>query len=399
MLNFKKIALGAASIACVAALTACGSASGPAAATVNGTVIPESEVTAEVQAFRASMELEDQDDWGKWLAESGYTPEEYRSEVLENLVDKEVLRQAAAAEGVSVEQSQVDDYMASMKALYETDEEWNQMLADAGMTEEGYRAEIEDSMLQEAVQEKVANGQVEATDEEAVEYYNDNRDFYDDAKRSSFIQFSEGEEDKAKQVLDQINSGQASFADAAQENSKDEVTAAAGGDAGWDVLTGQSDEYLEALSELEPGQVSEVVSTSAGPVIIMCTEEFAGPDGDATSVDIFPADLLAEIRESVVMLNGYDIYDEWLENYKQGLTIEYGEVPTNLDYFVDMDKYAEYATADDEDADLDLDSLMLEDEEGLFEDDAELEGILEDGELLEDGDEALLDEDLEDEAA
>lgn len=388
MIERKAIALFAAATLGAAALTGCAGAGGQAAATVNGTVIPESTVTADVQAFRASMELTDDDSWGQWLAEAGYTPESFREETLEQLVDDEVVRQAAKAEGVSVDQAEVDEYMEGMKAMYDTDEEWKAMLEESGMTEEQFRTEAEASMLQEALQQKVAGTEGSASDAEVIEYYNENSEFYDDAKRSSAIVFNEGDDELAQQVLQRIMAGEISFADAAKENSVDGESAASGGDRGWDVLVGFSDEYQDALAELAPGQMSGVVETDEGPQIILCTEEFAAPEGEVTSVDIFPAALLDEMRESVLMMAGYSAYDEWLENYKKGITIEYAEVPTNLDYFVDMDKYAEYAAQAGEDELLEGDPALdelIEDDEILLDDEELLdEELPEDGELVED---------------
>lgn len=388
MIERKAIALFAAATLGVAALTGCAGAGGQAAAIVNGTVIPESTVTADVQAFRASMELTDDDSWGQWLAEAGYTPESFREETLEQLVDDEVVRQAAKAEGVSVDQAEVDEYMEGMKAMYDTDEEWKAMLEESGMTEEQFRTEAEASMLQEALQQKVAGTEGSASDAEVIEYYNENSEFYDDAKRSSAIVFNEGDDELAQQVLQRIMAGEISFADAAKENSVDGESAASGGDRGWDVLVGFSDEYQDALAELAPGQMSGVVETDEGPQIILCTEEFAAPEGEVTSVDIFPAALLDEMRESVLMMAGYSAYDEWLENYKKGITIEYAEVPTNLDYFVDMDKYAEYAAQAGEDELLEGDPALdelIEDDEILLDDEELLdEELPEDGELVED---------------
>lgn len=388
----------AATALCGAVLVGCsGNAGGSqAAATVNGTVIPESTVTADIQAFRASMELTDEDSWGQWLAETGYTPESFREETLEQLVDDEIVRQAAASEGVSVDKAEVDEYMDSMKSMYDTDEEWNEMLEESGMTEDQFRTEVEASMLQEALQEKVAAPTVDVSDGDVIEYYTENSDYYDGAKRSSAIVFDEGDAEQAQQVLQRIMAGEVSFADAAKEYSVDSESAANGGDMGWDVLIGFSDEYQDALAELAPGQMSGVVDTDEGPQIILCTEEFTAPEGEVSSVDIFPAALLEEMRESVVMSEGYSAYDEWIENYKKGITIEYAEVPTGLDYFVDMDKYASYATdqAEDEllEGDPDLEELM-DDDEILLDD----EEFLDEDELLEDDE--LLEEDVEEDEA
>lgn len=382
--TIKALALAAVA-ACALVLAACGGgADAKAAATVNGVAIPESSVTQEIQNFRTSMSLENEDDWGKWLAESSYTPESYRQQTIDELVDAEVLNQAAAAEGITVSDADVDAYIESIKGSYESDEEWQDLLESSGMTEESFRATARQSMLEDALQEKVASddGSTKATDAQIIEYYQDNREYYDDAKRSSAIIFEEGDTSTAKDVLAQINSGALSFTDAVKQYSTDEESKNADGDMGWDVLQSQDDDYMDALAELAPGQTSGVVDTIMGPTIILCTEEFVGAEDGKATIDIFPEAILTEIRESVDMSNGYDVFDAWLEDYKSGLEIEIVEMPEGLPYYVDMAKFEEYMV----DSDTTEEDLLDEEGDALYEDNADLEEMVDDGEIIdEDG--------------
>ncbi len=47
---------------------------GGVAATVNGTEIPEDEVTGMVESIRSQMSMTDADTWGQWLADNAMTP-------------------------------------------------------------------------------------------------------------------------------------------------------------------------------------------------------------------------------------------------------------------------------------------------------------------------------------
>lgn len=386
----KKIYAIVAAVAAVCALGLFGCASdngSQAAAKVGDAAIPESKVTAKIVQFRDIMDLEDQDEWGKWLAETGYTPESYREETIDALVETEVLRQAAAHDGITVDQAEVDEYMDSMKEMYNSDEEWKKSLEESNTTEEEYTQEIEDSLLQEAVTEKLAAESGEVSDQELLEYFNESRDFYDGAKRSSAILFSEQDGAEAQRVLDRINAGEITFADAAKEYSIDGEAEENGGDMGWDAMTAQSDSYADALQALQPGQVSAVVDTEDGKQIIMCTEMVSAP-ADLTDVAAIPESLANELRETIKLENSYDKYYEWLDGYRDGLTIEIIPMPSGLSYAVDMEKYKQYATTD-EDVDVALDDESIEDEE--------LEGDLIDEGLDEDAlaEDELLDDDID----
>lgn len=391
MLNLKRIALFGITAILAVGLWGCGNggsaSSGPAAATVNGVAIPESTVTQSIESFRTSMGLEDQDEWGKWLAESGYTPESYRQEILDGLIDSEVLRQAAKDQGVTLEQSEVDDYYNSLVEAYGGEDQLKSLLEQSGMTEDQFRSDIENSLLEEKVQEAVAGEDGVATDEQIVEYYNDNRDFYDGAKRSSAIFFDEDDADKAPAVLAEINSGSLSFADAAKQYSVDSDAEENGGDMGWDILDEQDDEYIEVLEGLQPGQVSNVIEIDDAPVIIMCTEEFAGAKDQDITLDAIPETILEEMRDSANMTVGYDVFEKWLADYKDGLEIEIVDIPTDVSYYVDMSKYAQYATDAEETADALEDELQGE----LYEENDELDELVEDGDILEDDSEELAD--------
>lgn len=143
--------------------------SGGVAATVGDVQIGENAVTAYIASFRNSQGLENDDDWGTWLVDYGYTVDSIRGDTLDMYVNQELVRQAAASEGVEVEESAVDEYVQQARDQYDSDEAWQQTLSDGGMTEEAYRATVRISLLQQALTEKVAPGTA-VSDEEVLEY-------------------------------------------------------------------------------------------------------------------------------------------------------------------------------------------------------------------------------------
>lgn len=337
------VATGALSAACMLGIVACSSSSSTAssgvAATVNGTEISEQTVTDFVQNFRETQGLTDEDTWGKWMAKSSMTPSQVRDQIIDYFVGIDLTRQAAEENGVSVSDEDVDAQVASMKANYSDDDAWQSALKQAGTTEEGYRDSVRNAMLENALKEKVtAESTAGASDEELLTYAQQYARSFSGAKKSSHILFASDDSDTAQKVLDQINSGQISFEDAAKEYSIDTVSAQDGGNVGWDLLNRFVQPYTDALTNLDKGQVSDLVMSDYGIHIIKCTDVYQAPD-EVTEIDQIPVELIDYIRKMVESNNETQAYKQWMADYKEKATIEKTDMPSGLPYDVDMSKY------------------------------------------------------------
>lgn len=143
--------------------------SGGVAATVNGTEIGENAVTAYVQRFRETNGLTDNDAWGTWLIDNAYTMDSFRADTVDYFVNQELLRQAAEKEGVSVTQDEVDDAIQAEIDEVGDETSWREGLEKAGATEESERSQVELSLLQQALMDKVC-ADVAASDDELLAY-------------------------------------------------------------------------------------------------------------------------------------------------------------------------------------------------------------------------------------
>ena len=59
---------------------------------------------------------------------------------------RELLKEGVEEKGITVESSEIDEQIDKVKANYDTDEKWQAALDQAGMTEDSYRAEIEQKL-------------------------------------------------------------------------------------------------------------------------------------------------------------------------------------------------------------------------------------------------------------
>ena len=354
---------------CIVGLAACSSSgsggTGGVAATVNGVEIAEDDVTDYIENVRASVltyySSDNEDDaWGEYLAQYGYTPESLRETVIENqFVQREIIRQGAESEGISIDASTIDSYVSDMRAYYDSDEAWQNALSQLDMTEQEYRDSIELALMNQQLQEKVAP-ETEPTEEELVEEANANLSTWDGAKRSSHILFDADDAETAQSVLDQINAGTLDFAEAAKEYSTD-GSAQDGGDVGWDKLSSFVDEYQTALDGLSVGQISGLVESQFGIHIIMCTDEFTAPES-ITSTSEIPSDFVDSIRSTIESSDSSTAYQEWLDAYRESTDVVINEMPADVPYNIDMSAYTEEESTDETTTDETAEEEMATDE-------------------------------------
>ena len=319
-------------------LAGCSGVTGGTAATVNGVAISESEVTNTIESIRVSMGVTDEESWGLWMSENGYTPEQVREEVLDGFIDQEVLRQGAEAMGVTVDQAEVDSYYDSIASQFESEAAWEEALVSAGYTSaDEYRETIELSLLSEAVQAALATAEEPAA-EDMLLYAQMYASYYDGAKRSSHILFDAADEATAREVLSKINAGTLDFATAAQQYSMDSGSAANGGDVGWDALATFVDEYQAGLDGLAKGQVSGLVVSDYGIHIIKCTDVFIAP-AEVTSTDQLPSEFMDSIRSMLQSSMQSESYSTWLAEQREAADIVINDMPTTVSYYVDMTQY------------------------------------------------------------
>lgn len=335
---------------------------GGVAATVNGTQITEDTVTEQIMSTRSSYGYDDDEDWAEYLASNDMTPESYRESVIDSLIDSVLVSQAERDADITVSDDEVEEEWQEIVSSYDSEDAFIEVLEQIGYTEDSYKEMIRENLVSEKFEETVAPAE-EPTDEEIVEYANENLDTYNNARRSSQILISvdsDADDDtreealqEAQDILDQINAGEISFEDAAEEYS-DDSSADDGGDVGWDVLNSFVDEYQEALDGLSVGEVSDVVESDYGYHIIMCTDIFS-VDGSVTSIDEIPEDLQSTFSETIQSNNQSEAYTEWLENYRDEADIEIFDMPEDVPYNVDMSSVStdsddtDDATADTDD--------------------------------------------------
>lgn len=346
----RKVSIIGVSAACCFVLAGCGGTNygytGGVAATVNGSEIEEDTITKYIQDFRTSSDLTSDQDWANWMNENSLDPSTVRSQVIDYYTEVELKKQACDEKGITVDESQVDEQLETMKSNYSSDEEWQNALSSAGISEDQYRESIEEGLRDEALMDNVAGDSATADDSQVLEMLNTYYTMFDGAKRSSHILFASDDEATAQQVLDQINAGTLDFAEAAKQYSTDTASAENGGDVGWDATNTFVEAYTTALDGLSKDQVSGLVTSDYGIHIIKCTDEFSC-DGTATSLDAYPSEFVDYISNIVKSQNQSTAYNDWFTSYKEQADIQINDMPENVPYNLDMTQYESDEGTDD----------------------------------------------------
>ncbi|MCA1039375.1 peptidylprolyl isomerase [Bacillus infantis] len=164
-----------------------------------------------------------------------------------------------------------EKYKVTDEELNEKIDELKQQLGanfEMALAQYGYKDEedLKETFRTGLLQEKAAIKDVEATEKEVKEYY----DNYKPEIKARHILVED--EKTAKEVKKKLDEG-AKFEDLATEYSKDPGSAANGGDLGWFGAGKMVPEFEEAAYALDVNEISEPVKTEHGYHIIQTTEK------------------------------------------------------------------------------------------------------------------------------
>lgn len=254
------------------------------AALVNGKTVSLADYNRQIELalnYLKQRGVDDTTEDGKLMID------QMKDEVLTQMIDQEILNQAAAKEGMTVTTADVD------KAVAETVEEaggqsvLDEWLKSSGFTLDEFRQTVRDQVVVEKLYEKVTAG-VPTTAEQI---------------RACHVMVETKEE--ADAVLVRLKAGEA-FAKVAQEVSLDDGSSADGGDLGFFPKGFMVDEFEAAAFALAVGAYSAPVQTEYGFHIILVTERDANHP----------------LGEQFLQVNQQEAFTEWLDAQRAAAKIE-----------------------------------------------------------------------------
>ncbi len=207
------------------------------------------------------------------------------SDAMKNLVDSELRAQDAAAKGMKIPSSTIDEELNTMAVKYKTKEDLAAAYQGAGYTEKSFKRMIERKLLAEKNRTAEVDSAVSVTPEKVKNHYTTNVAKYSKPEEFRASQIlvkvdpSSNKEERAvltaraEKLLKRIKAGE-SFEEIASIES-DDPSRVKGGDLGY-FHSGQTvAEFEEAILKLKVGETSGIVETIYGFHIIRLTEKRA----------------------------------------------------------------------------------------------------------------------------
>lgn len=187
---------------------------------------------------------------------------------LDNMITQELIDQAADDAKVTVTEADVDKEIENLKKSFGSEDEFNQTLAQYGMTVDSLR---QDAEVQVKIR-KILEPQVKVTDEDIKAYYDQNKASMSTPEQIRASHILVATKAEAEDILKQLKGG-ADFATLAKEKSTDTGTKDNGGDLNFFAKGTMEPAFEDAAFKLKKGELSGVVQTSYGYHIIKKTDE------------------------------------------------------------------------------------------------------------------------------
>lgn len=250
----------------------------------------------------------------------------FKKNILDQLINTELLYQQAQKEKIKISNDEINLEIDKIKDNFSSPEEFNEALKANNITLVRLKEDIKRQLMINSVLEKTRN-QVSISDEELLEYYNDNKESFLEPEQVHARHILVETEEEANNLLLQLKEGLTDFAELAKEKSIG-PSAPSGGDLGFFARGQMVKEFEDAAFSLEPGKISEVVQSQFGYHIIKCEEkkEEYSPTFEEAKERISDtlkyqreneavSALTSKLREEAVIVFNYD-FDAEIESLK-----------------------------------------------------------------------------------
>jgi len=250
----------------------------------------------------------------------------FKKNILNQLIDYELLFQQAQKEKIKISNDEINLEIDKIKDNFPTLEEFNEALKANNITLDQLKKDIKRQLIINSILEE-AKSQVSISDEELLEYYNENKESFLEPEQVHARHILVETEEEANNLLLLLKEGLTDFAELAKEKSTC-PSAEKGGDLGFFAKGQMVKEFEDAAFSLKPGEISDVVQTQFGYHIIKCEEkkEEYSPTFEEAKERISNtlrsqreneaiSALISKLKEEAVVVYNYD-FDAEIESLK-----------------------------------------------------------------------------------
>ena len=283
----------------------------------------------------------------------------FKKNILNQLIDYELFYQQAQKEKVKISDDEINLEIDKIKDNFSSPEEFNEALKANNITLVRLKEDLKRQLMINSILEGTRN-QVSISDEELLEYYNENKESFLEPEQVHARHILVETEEEANNLLLQLKEGLTDFAELAKEKSIG-PSAPSGGDLGFFAKGQMVKEFEDAAFSLEPGEISGVVQTQFGYHIIKCEEkkEEYSPTFEEAKERISNtlkyqreneaiSALTSKLREEAVIVFNYD-FDAEIESLKS--SAEESQPSESSEQVTSEETVSEEATETEEDSD------------------------------------------------
>ncbi len=139
----------------------------------------------------------------------------FGSDVLRSMIDRELIRQAAEDKGIELTEEELARKIEEAKQQYESEEQFQQFLAARDLSEEEWKEDVKVV----ALAEKLALQGVDPTEEDLKQFLEEHKRQFARPATVSLSEIVVSSKEEAQEVLQELESADASFADLASRYS------------------------------------------------------------------------------------------------------------------------------------------------------------------------------------
>lgn len=292
-------------IAVIAAmvLSGCATQQEGIVAEVDGHEITQEEFDKDFQVYKDLYErqlgegaLDQEGIDGKTMGES------LEESILEKLIMERLIQDDNEKKGIEFTEEDLQEYIDQYKESIGGEESYQQFLQSNDLSDEYFVDNMRKELRGSKHKEDFLSG-VSIGDDEAREYYEENRDDLVEINASHILL---GSEEEAENVMTRLDEGE-DFSQLATTESLDSVSAVNGGNLGYFGKGQMIPEFEEVAFQLEEGEISDVVRTEVGYHIIKLQDKRESFD---------------DLEDKVISMIKEQAYFEYVQSLRDEATIK-----------------------------------------------------------------------------
>lgn len=235
------------------------------AAVVNDDVITQSELEESMLPFIADYRLR----YGEEKLKDKV--DEAKQDALNRLIEEKLILQEAKKTDITVSEQEIDEMLQHVKSRFESEEEFRYALEESGATMTKLKQRYKEQIMMRKLINGLINAKVNISPTQIAAYYYAHREHFLTPKMVRFKVLLlkplpdrniEQTEKLALQILDRIRAGE-DFDMLVKEYSQG-PNIDKGGDMGYMTEGSIIKEVEDAISNMEPGEISDLVKTATG---------------------------------------------------------------------------------------------------------------------------------------